>query len=608
MLPADIECVAGEEVELKVLGGHGPALTDEVKLKGTETFNLKITSAGNSSFSFLIDEGVYSGDYIFYIVRGNAEKRVGKTRLTVTGGIEIDPKESTVYGQVSALGHGVGGVVVSDGVQVTVTDKDGVYRLKSAKKHGYVFISIPSGYEAFCDGILPKFHRQLSQPASTPERADFTLVPVEGQDDCTVLMLGDLHLANRMGDRNQFAEFVSDINSYVASTTGKIYGITLGDMTWDLYWITNGYGYAEYLKDANTIKNLQIFHTIGNHDHSMYYKGDFDTVAEYKRLVAPTYYSFNIGKAHYVVLDDVECLNSVQTTDDKGNSCYERDYIGNVVEEQLSWLEKDLSYVAADAPLVVMMHIPFYNEDGSKRLSNSNTSSLKKFFAARPKTHLFTGHTHHVYNIDRMASDKFFEHNAGSICGTWWWSAYETPGVHIGQDGSPGGYMVLKVKGDDFSWQFKATGSDLSYQFRSYDRNNICITADKYVPAGGAEYKAALTEMKTHWRSSSSANEVYVNVWNWDPSWKVEMFEGSTPLQVSQVTVHDPLHLIAYTAKRLNKSAAAGFATVETTHMFKAVASSATSTVLIRVTDRFGNIYKETMERPKTFDTATYEK
>ena len=36
--------------------------------------------------------------------------------------------------------------------------------------------------------------------------------------------------------------------------------------------------------------------------------------------------------------------------------------------------------------------------------------------------------------------------------------------------------------------------------------------------------------------------------------------------------------------------------------MFKTKASNATSTLLIKVTDRFGNVYTETMERPKAFN------
>lgn len=41
--------------------------------------------------------------------------------------------------------------------------------------------------------------------------------------------------------------------------------------------------------------------------------------------------------------------------------------------------------------------------------------------------------------------------------------------------------------------------------------------------------------------------------------------------------------------------------------MFAVTASSASSTLEIRVTDRFGNTYTETMKRPKTFSTDLNE-
>ena len=43
------------------------------------------------------------------------------------------------------------------------------------------------------------------------------------------------------------------------------------------------------------------------------------------------------------------------------------------------------------------------------------------------------------------------------------------------------------------------------------------------------------------------------------------------------------------------------FVTDPTTHLFKAVASSPTSTLEIKVTDVYGNVYTETMQRPKEF-------
>ena len=87
------------------------------------------------------------------------------------------------------------------------------------------------------------------------------------------------------------------------------------------------------------------------------------------------------------------------------------------------------------------------------------------------------------------------------------------------------------------------------------------------------------------------------------------MTENGKPLTVSQLVSGelDPLHYIAYTAKRYASNAAATFKTEKNYHLFKVTASSATSTLDIKVTDRFGNEYTETMTRPKAFTTDQYK-
>ena len=212
-----------------------------------------------------------------------------------------------------------------------------------------------------------------------------------------------------------------------------------------------------------------------------------------------------------------------------------------------------------------------------------------------------------MYNV--VKSSKLYEHNAGSVCGTWWWTGYDTPGVNIGPDGTPGGYTVLSLDGTSVKWQYKAAGFPLSYQFRTYDRNEIYITPEKYAPSATNQMKSKMmtSEFTGSWTTASTANEVYINVWNYDPSWKVEVTEGGKALSVSKVSAKDPLHLIAYTAKRLNKNKTATFETTSTGHMFKTTASSASSTLEIKVTDGFGNVYTETMTRPKEFSTDIYK-
>ena len=598
------------EISFRVQFAKPPVSGDQIILgSGATEYACPVTSVSDTRFSASIS-GVWSkgfgpGTYTVSHQRGTTKTRKGTMDVIVkyAGDEEVEPASgSTVYGKVSCEGTGLAGVVVSDGVEVVKTDSKGVYQMKSKKYNGYVFVSTPSGYEPLVSGILPKFHAQLKANASTAERVDFQLKKVEGQDNHRMLMLGDIHLAKRTDDQKQFADFVKDVNATISGTSGKVYALTLGDMTWDLYWIVNNYSFKEYLADASGIKGVMLYHTVGNHDHSMYYMGDFDTVKEYKELIGPTYYSFNIGKVHYVVLDDVECKNSEETKDEKGNKCYVRTYDGRVVPDELAWLRKDLASVPNGTPLVVTMHIPLYNNGGKYSLKDAST--LAGILKPYPEVHLYTAHTHTVYNTDQLGTDHLYEHNAGSICGTWWWSGKETPGVHIGQDGSPGGYTILDITGTSFKWQYKATGAGVDYQFRTYDRNQIHLTKDKYVPDSNGTYAFEASR----WATANSANEVYINVWNWDPSWKVEVSEGSTPLSVSQVlNEKDPLHLVAYTAKRINKNSKPTFDTNTNNHMFKVTASSATSTLDIKVTDRFGNVYTETMTRPKAFTTDQYK-
>ena len=613
VVPGSVQLEKGAPtMDFRVQFSKAPLTSDVIVLSGNsqqQTCSIVETSATKFSIdiSRLWSGFLTDGSYKVSIKRGAEEKVKGTMTVSVViPGDGVEPATgSTVYGLVACDGTPLPGVAVSDGFEVAQTDAKGVYQLNSRKKHGYVFVSLPSGYEAPLDGIRPLLYKQLSSPSNVAERVDFSLKQVSGQDTHTMLVFGDIHLANRTDDSKQFNEFVRDVNAYTTAHAGaKIYALTLGDMTWDRYWVERKYSFPQYLADAAPLK-LPVFHTIGNHDHSMYYTGDFDTVSEYKAQIAPTYYSFNIGKVHYVVLDNIECTNS---TLDPGRTDggYSRAYNCALVSEQFEWLKKDLALVSKTTPVVVTMHAPLYTATGGYSLSPA--AQFEQTFAGFDQVQVFTGHTHKMYNVDNLASKHMFEHNAGAVCATWWWSGYLTPGVHVAQDGAPGGYSIVDVNGTSMKWVFKATGRDASHQFRTYDRNQILITPEKYVASGNASHKSALAEYTKTWGTQSADNYVYINVWNYDPSWKVEVSEGGKALAVEAVNgEYDPLHIIAYTAKRLNGNNDVSFGTSTNRHMFRAKATSATSTLEIKVTDRFGNVYTETMARPKTFSTDVYK-
>ena len=591
-------------VKSTFFSGRGPLATDKVRLKsagGGKDYTFPITELGSDYFTFTIGDTFESGTYDFCIVRGEREKSFGKVVYTFIVNSELEPTPgSTVYGVVSCGDKGVGGVQVSDGYNIVVTDKDGVYQLSSKKANGYVFITIPSGYEVASTGILPQFYQYTRQAAATPERIDFTLYDAGDQTNHVMLFFGDMHLAGgKQSDRTQFARFTADVNAYLsANPSRKVYGFTLGDMTWDLYWYSKNYCFDQYLADINVIKGMQVFQCIGNHDHDMNATGDWDTVLRYKHDLGPNYYSFNIGKVHYISLDNILCTNAQASTT---NGDY-RTYLEKVSDEGLSWLKKDLKYVDKGTPVVVAMHAPLYNQTGGLALGDA--SNLVSCFSGYSDVRFVTGHSHKIWNID---SGTLHENNSGAVCGAWWWAGYYFATLNVAQDGAPAGYRIMEVKDKTMTSTFKATGRDATYQFRTYDRNSIRVDPAAFDVTANAAACSSYLDTYGSYNTASAANEVLINVWDYDKRWTVEVTEGGKKLSVTPVTAYDPLYLITYPVQRFKTTTSVSFNPFKTNHFFKVNASSATSTLEIKVTDDEGRTYTETMTRPKAFGIDTYK-
>lgn len=613
-IPESVIVDSGDmELSFRVVGGKAPLATDKFEFTGMSgTVVCDISSITDRYVYVVLPDGFENGEYEVYVSRGSQRKLLGETSIFINdaeSGVEID-EGTTVYGYVTCDGTGVPGVVVSDGVEVVTTDEKGFYQIASEKKWGYVFISVPSGYEVPSEGILPQFHRYLKSEANVIENANFTLTAVSSQDQFKILMLGDMHLANRTGDLSQFSEFTSEVNDYVNARSGeKIYAITLGDMTWDLYWYSNLYYFPEYLATMNSaISNLQVFHTMGNHDNDFKTYSDFDAAFKYVRDIAPTYYSFNIGKVHFIVLDDIDC--------DKYDGTNSRNYVKTISNEQLEWLRKDLSYVDKSTPLIVTMHAQVFYPSGSGfKIDHDQTNTAELFnILDGYKVHFVTGHTHMSFNVVPEESvtggRDFFEHNAGSICASWWWSGHLTPGVHISLDGTPGGYSIWDINGTDMQWIYKSTGFSEDYQFRSYDLNNVKFSYDD-VP--NLKDESVKKDFKKYIDSypGQSDNAVLINIWNWNPHWKLEVTdEHGASLEYEEVWAYDPLHIAALSVKRFNSNidSAPNFITEDFPHFFKVMADSPDTDLTIKVSDEFGHTWVENMERPKAFSTDAYKK
>lgn len=598
-IPEEINAGTEGIVQFRILFGKAPESTDIVVLgdSGGKDHDCEIVNISTKYVSVALFDGVTTDKYSVSVRRGNAVRKMGDTRIVVSDGVE--PAEgSTVYGRVYCDDKPLKGVVISDGVEVVSTDADGVYQMKSKKKYGYVFISIPSGYEVATEGVLPTNHVLLKAGASVAERVDFRVFEAGDQTNHTMLVFGDMHLAGgRNNDRQWFTQFCLEVKDYVSShSSEKVYAVTLGDMTWDYYWYDRNYQFLQYLDDVKQVGDLTIFHTIGNHDHDMMLPGDFQNAVQFTKEVAPDFYSFNIGKVHYVVLDNILSTS-------KGGGKDDRKYNELVTDEELAWLAKDLSFVSKSTPVVVTMHATTSNLD-----TEANRTALFGCLSGYDQVHFLTGHTHQVAN---RKSSNWYDHNCGAVCADWWDCVYKSDGkVHIGTDGAPGGYEIFNIAGSDFKWKFKGTGLDENVQFRSYDRNNIHLPVDKYMSGKTDAQIAVFEAVAGSWMTANNANEVYINVWNYGPGWSIEVTENGKALTVSQAassTFRDPLHILTYMPS-CGKTKEDSFTTKSCSHMWMVTASSATSTLEIKVTDNFGNVYTETMTRPKAFDIDTYSR
>lgn len=618
-VPGSVDVTEGGECTFAVSGGGGksPLTTDTFILESDAgiSYVCPIVNTSSDSFTVRLADGCETGYYKVFVKRDARKKSFGRIYINIVEDIDFKPDAgTTVYGIVSSAGVGVENVVVSDGAEVTVTNEKGIYQLKSAKKWGYVFISVPSGYEVPSVGVLPQFHRALKNSADVVERADFKLEKVDGQDSYKIFMLGDMHLANRTGDLGQFAQFTSDLTDYMTRHKGeKMYALTLGDMTWDLYWYSNSYYFPQYLNTINSqIKNLQIFHTMGNHDNDFQTRSDYDAAVKYVDQICPTYYSFNIGKVHYVVMDDIDCSSYDGSTS--------RNYVKSLSAEQLDWLAKDLSHVAKTTPVVVAMHAQvFYPTTSGFKIDHDQVNTLRLFDILDGYTVRFvTGHTHKLFNVTPDApivdGHNFREYNSGSVCASWWWSGNLTPGIHIGTDGTPGGYGIWDVTGTDFQCLYKSTGWPEEYQFRSYDLNNVHFSmAD--VPLMPSDISASVKNAYMQYVNAypqNNDNEVLINIWNWNSDWTLSVVdENRKTLPYTEVWAYDPLHIAALSVKRFNNAGLKStplFITDKFTHFFKVKADDADTDLVITVKDEFGNEWTENMQRPKAFSTDAYRR
>lgn len=433
-----------------------------------------------------------------------------------------------VKGSVCSGEERLSGVIVTDGVNFTKTGDDGKFSFNIEDDAEFVYIVTPSGYVADWTSGVPAFY----QRAEGVRKFNFDLAKSVSSEDYTIVAIAD----PQAGNQKHFQKFsdkpMADLCQTISQTDGAVVGLALGDICWDQFDILDMY------KKEIVRTGIPFYPVIGNHDHDLAVQGDIETSASYRVKMGPENYAFFMGDDVVVVLDNI-----IYDTKKK----YQEGY----AEHVLSWVENLLKHVPAESDIIIAQHSPSYFWEHEKMILN--TDRLLDILKPHVVTFL-SGHTH-INNFFEYA-EGVTEHNVAAICGSWWDVDYCT-------DGTPGGYKVFTKKDGRTSWYYKSVGQDRSYQVEVYD----------------------MGQAKLH------PNSVVVNVWDWDPQWKVEWYEDGIHMgQLEPVKEYSPIY-----GKKITECFAAkdkpipGYKCPRANyHYFAATPSQYARKVTVNVESRFG--------------------
>ena len=399
------------------------------------------------------------------------------------------------------------GVKVSNGVKIVKTDDKGQYSLPVADDT-FIFVIKPSGYRTLLSkNNLPRFyyhHKPGGSPelkfkgteptGPLPKSIDFPLYAQKEPEKFKAIFFGDPQPRNQK-ELNYIAH---DVVEELIGTDAAL-GVTLGDILFDdLSLFTNN-------NRMIALMGVPWYNVIGNHDINQDAKNRNDVNQTFEKYFGPTYYSFDYGSTHFIVLDDIDWFLNPQ------RKRYQ--YRGGFGEEQLEFVKNDLASIPKDQFVCMMMHIPI--------VGVKDRADLYELIKDRPLTVSISGHTHHHEHIFLGKKDGFngaqpHHHIINvTVSGSWWSGKSDERGIpHTTMaDGAPNGYSIMTFDGKKYQLEFKAAGFSADYQMR-------ITLADEI----------QLKELET--------TEVFVNIFNGSEKSKVEFKLNTTdswkPMQKTQ--------------------------------------------------------------------------
>ena len=361
------------------------------------------------------------------------------------------------------------GVKVSNGKEIVFTDQNGQYELP-IEDGGAVFVIKPTGYRTpLNDNQLPQFYYlhkpkgspKLKFPGSPPtgplpQSIDFPLYRQQEPDAFKILLFGDPQPRN-----NTEVDYIA--HDVVAELIGdkSAFGVSLGDIAFD------NLATFKTLNQAISLIGIPWYNVIGNHDINLDTTQRSFINETFEATYGPSYYSFDYGQVHFVVLDNIDWA----APNEKNKRWH---YVGRFGEQQLDFLKKDLSLIPETQMVVLLMHVPI--------ISIKDKTELFQLIEKRPYCVSISGHTHdhrHLFlgKEDGFNGDQKHHHIVNvTVSGSWWSGAKNDNQIPHSTmaDGAPNGYSIMTFDSNGYKLDFKAAGLPASKQMRV----NIAATMD----------------------------------------------------------------------------------------------------------------------------------
>ena len=484
--------------------------------------------------------GLLGGLMLLALSPVNAETARGTVFEDRNGNGLRDPGES-----------GVKGVAVSNGSEVVATGQDGGYEIE-LRPGDVLFVTKPSGYAVPVNrDNLPRFH-YVHEPGGSPdslglryegvrptgplpEAIDFPLTPVEEPERFDVILFAD-----PQPQADAEVTFIRDDVVEELIGVDAAFGLTLGDIMYDDLSLLPRYN--------RIVAKIGIpwYNVPGNHDLNYLAPDDDSSLETFKRVFGPTYFSFDVGRAHFVVLDTVYYHGSGEGFEEpqpRGQGSYE----GRISERQLRWLANDLERVPRDRLIVLAMHIPLisFNRSDNPARRVGNREDLFALLEGRRYLLAVAGHMHttehHYFGPEEgfHGHEPLHLHVISTVSGSWWSGPFDERGIPttVQRDGTPNGFHVLAVDGNRARVRFQAAGKPADHQMRimldsTFHRYSENVLRDTRM---GELLGSPITS------EQAAAAEVLVNLFDGGPNSRVVLRVGEgLPVEMKRVARSDP--------------------------------------------------------------------